>query len=138
MFPRERPGWPSAERMLIVLMQKTYICYLLLCQASNDHMTCQYHLAQYTGKYLGQESRHCVHVRCTQTFNIDLISMVYVATSEQRRPHKMIQLQLVGILLACWPQRVKSEVIYCTDKSSKVFLPKILSSKWKVTVKNAR
>lgn len=62
MFPRERPGRPSVERMLIVLMQKMHFCYLLLCQAPTDHMTCQYHLAQSTGKYLLQENRHCIYI----------------------------------------------------------------------------
>lgn len=44
MFPKEKPGHASVERMSIVLMLKMYMHCLLLGPSLSVHVTCHYHL----------------------------------------------------------------------------------------------
>lgn len=75
MFPKERPGHPSAERMSIALMLEMHMHCLLLGLSPSIHMTCQYYSVTATQNPhstadLPQKWAMCVYVstyRNTQT-----------------------------------------------------------------------
>lgn len=75
MFPKERPGHPSAERMSIALMLEMHMHCLLLGLSPSIHMTCQYYSITATQNPhstadLPQKWAMCVYVstyRDTQT-----------------------------------------------------------------------